>query len=1102
MLRYYKIMKLNFLLKIITVLFIFSFSNSWGQIYVHDFGSTTISASPYTVSPPTINTNLSSSQWTSSTGTFTNFGGSSGQALSLNNSSGTPSLTLTFSVAAGCTLDITSFNFWRQRSASGAQNWTLTINGVVVGSGTVPTTGASIGNSSVASAVNGLTGNVSVVLSLSGASGTGTFRLDDFTLSGSTSCSGGCTPPTTTVSPTSQTICVGSVTTLTVASSATTPSYTWQASANGTSGWTSVVNGTPSGASYSGGSTSTLAITAGSTYYYRAVVADGGTCTATSGTSSLTVISSPSITSSPASASITTAGTATFVAVASGTGLSYQWQVNSGSGFVNVSGGVYSGATTATLSISNPSLAMNSYSYQCVVSNSCGTATTSVATLTVTSGPCINEGFNGGAVAPSGWTFNSIGGTYTSAGNFGASSPALTIDGTGDQVTTIALSGNVATSLSFWLKGQGTDASSSLLVEGFDGVSWTTIDNIAPLPTTGTTKTYNSGTSPPLPSSIFQFRFTYTKSAGNLSFDDVIVNCGPSCTAPTTTVSATTQTVCLGTVVSLGVTTSATSPSFTWQASANGTSGWATVVNGTPSGASYSGANASILTVTTASSYFYRVLVADGGTCTATSSTSTLVVNTVSIASQPISVSTTSTGTASYSVTVSGSGSGLSYQWQENSGSGFTNITNGGSNPTYAGATSSVLTISNPPMSMSGYSYQCIISNACGTVTTNGTSTLTVTSALTCPFIQGVLINGCAGSCSAEGNNEFLVLNSGSYSIPVNSTNLNLTYNNGSNINFTGGFTAQPGDITNLNTLAGCNVFVDASTGTIPANSTFMVMNQGSCFNNGFTDFCSAGTVYVVFSNDADWLNVGFFANTGNSARSFITNFTSLTGGSCGTTTYTYLPDNLQNGDGASLSYSVPGGSPTYLNGTGNCAPPLAILPIELIDFYGTQNGPANELVWKVVSEKNVSQYIIEKSEDGVIFSELTRINAIGSEGNFLIYSCEDSDPFTAITYYRLSTLENNQSINHYRIIDLDRENKDWKSLIFQENDELIIEWKNYIPKDASVAIFDLSGKELLVENASQAQTKIDTKGLATGIYFVRMSTAYKTENFKIVIQK
>ncbi|NUY80337.1 choice-of-anchor D domain-containing protein [Flavobacterium sp. MAH-1] len=159
------------------------------QIYVHNFEGTPYST-PYTAAPNTLAANLSASSWTTSPTVFTNFGGATGQALSLNNSGGTPTYTLTFNVDAGYQLSVNSFSFWRVRSGTGAQNWSMTINGISVGSGTVPTTGAGTGTLTVSNAVSNLTGTVTVVLSLSGASGTGTFRLDDFTLNGSVNLAG------------------------------------------------------------------------------------------------------------------------------------------------------------------------------------------------------------------------------------------------------------------------------------------------------------------------------------------------------------------------------------------------------------------------------------------------------------------------------------------------------------------------------------------------------------------------------------------------------------------------------------------------------------------------------------------------------------------------------------------------------------------------------------------------------------------------------------------------------------------------------------------------------------------------------------------------
>src|SRR5262245_19340261 len=73
----------------------------------------------------------------------------------------------------------------------------------------------------------------------------------------------------------------------------------------------------------------------------------------------------PSISTQPASLAIAAGNKAQFTVNASGAGLTYQWQVKSGAAdFTNITdGGVYSGATTTTLTITGitPSLSGNSY---------------------------------------------------------------------------------------------------------------------------------------------------------------------------------------------------------------------------------------------------------------------------------------------------------------------------------------------------------------------------------------------------------------------------------------------------------------------------------------------------------------------------------------------------------------------------------------------------------------------------------------------------------------------------------------------------------------------------------------------------------------------
>ena len=93
----------------------------------------------------------------------------------------------------------------------------------------------------------------------------------------------------------------------------------------------------------------------------------------------------PAISSEPGNQSITYGNAAQFTVVATDV-VSYQWQEDAGSGFVDITdGGIYSNAQTATLTISLPEIAMTGFKYRCVLTGNCLTtiSTTGNATLTM-----------------------------------------------------------------------------------------------------------------------------------------------------------------------------------------------------------------------------------------------------------------------------------------------------------------------------------------------------------------------------------------------------------------------------------------------------------------------------------------------------------------------------------------------------------------------------------------------------------------------------------------------------------------------------------------------------------------------------------------------
>jgi subtilisin-like proprotein convertase family protein len=114
------------------------------------------------------------------------------------------------------------------------------------------------------------------------------------------------------------------------------------------------------------------------------------------GSATVVVVPPPSITSQPANQTVCVGGTAVIAAGVSPavSTTTYQWQesTNGGATYTNiVNGGIYSGATTATLTITGVTAGMNGYWYRIVVTGQCAptTVTSSGAILTVNQPPAV-----------------------------------------------------------------------------------------------------------------------------------------------------------------------------------------------------------------------------------------------------------------------------------------------------------------------------------------------------------------------------------------------------------------------------------------------------------------------------------------------------------------------------------------------------------------------------------------------------------------------------------------------------------------------------------------------------------------------------------------
>ena len=194
------------------------------------------------------------------------------------------------------------------------------------------------------------------------------------------------TAPSITTQPQNASVCTGGNNTFCVTSVGTNLTYQWESSALCGGPWTNVA----------GAISSCLIISNSvSTMSYRCKISSSCGGTVTSDCVTLTVVAPVVITSQPSNSEICSGSNTTFSVTATSTQtIVYQWQVSTdgGTNYSTVTNsGVYSGAITATLTISGAITSINGYRYRSLLSNTSCTspAVSNAAILTVRQLPTV-----------------------------------------------------------------------------------------------------------------------------------------------------------------------------------------------------------------------------------------------------------------------------------------------------------------------------------------------------------------------------------------------------------------------------------------------------------------------------------------------------------------------------------------------------------------------------------------------------------------------------------------------------------------------------------------------------------------------------------------
>ncbi len=198
-------------------------------------------------------------------------------------------------------------------------------------------------------------------------------------------------------------------------------------------------------------------------------------------------------------------------------------------------------------------------------------------------------------------------------------------------------------------------------------------------------------------------------------------------------------------------------------------------------------------------------------------------------------------------------------------------------------------------------------------------------------------------------------------------------------------------------------------------------------------------------------------------------------------------------------------------DGTAIINPDNGPLPITLVSFSATllQSGSV-KLDWKTSMEINCSKYKIERSSDGIMFSEVATVDGSGTTSIVHNYSANDNVPSStgAIIYYRLKQIDLDGKGSYSKVVSV-KTKQSGKNMVISPNPfnsylNINMNWNK--AEIITARVINIQGKEVVNKTVLMSKglnyIKIDELSkLPAGNYFIQFISSEERFTEKITKQ-
>lgn len=169
-----------------------------------------------------------------------------------------------------------------------------------------------------------------------------------------------------------------------------------------------------------------------------------------------------------------------------------------------------------------------------------------------------------------------------------------------------------------------------------------------------------------------------------------------------------------------------------------------------------------------------------------------------------------------------------------------------------------------------------------------------------------------------------------------------------------------------------------------------------------------------------------------------------------------------------------------------------SITPVTLLTFNARRIGSVNSISWSTSQELNSQYFAVERSSDGIHFSQIGQVAAAGNSSTQRSYKFVDPNPLKGFNYYRLMIVDIDNAVKYSLVRSV--KNLGLVNFTLYPNpvtDKLLVDIDAEKTDKGEINITDINGRNVYRTQVNLQQgantVPVDVSHLANGTYFIKI---------------